>query len=212
MSERSPSPATVATATPWNERFRQDDYVFGEAPNVWLRQQAHHWQAGQKVLCVADGEGRNSVWLAQQGLVVDAFDVSEVGVAKAQRLASRHGVAVNYTVADCDAYPWPVAAYDGVAAIFIQFADPALRDRLFRHMVSCLKPGGVLVLQGYTPQQLVHGTGGPPWASHLYTPALLREAFADLALIALEEYEAELDEGVGHRGRSALIGLVARKR
>jgi SAM-dependent methyltransferase len=143
---------------------------------------------------------------------VDAFDASDVGVTKAQRLALRRGVAVQFTVADCDAYPWPEAACDGVAAIFIQFADATLRERLFRRMVASLKPGGLLVLQGYTPQQLVYGTGGPPSVSHLYTADLLREAFADLDLLVLDEYEADLDEGAGHRGRSALIGLVARRR
>ncbi len=164
------------------------------------------------MLCVADGEGRNSVWLARQGLVVDAFDIAEVGVAKARSLAARAGVAVNYRVADCDHFPWPESTYDGVAAIFIQFADPALRQRLFARMAACLKPGGTLVLQGYTPKQLEYRTGGPPHASHLYTPALLREAFADLDVAELREYEADVAEGSGHRGRSALIGLVARRR
>lgn len=98
-----------------------------------------------------------------------------------------------------------------MAAIFVQFADPAMRERLFANIVRCLKPGGTLVLQGYTPKQLDYRTGGPPLASHLYTEALLREAFADLDLIVLRAYEAELAEGSGHRGHSALIGLVARR-
>jgi SAM-dependent methyltransferase len=164
------------------------------------------------VLSVADGEGRNSVWLARQGLRVDAFDIAEVGVAKARRLAAEAGVSVDFMVADCDSYAWPHAAYDGVAAIFIQFADPALRQRLFDHIVASLKPGGTLLLQGYTPKQLDYRTGGPPQASHLYTPELLREAFADLDIVELREYEADVAEGSGHRGRSALIGLVARRR
>ena len=164
------------------------------------------------MLCVADGEGRNSVWLARQGWVVDAFDIAEVGVAKARRLAADAGVVVNYAVADGDAFAWPEAVYDGVAAIFIQFADPALRQRLFARMVRSLKPGGALVLQGYTPRQLVYRTGGPPHASHLYTAEMLRHAFADLDIVELREYEAEVAEGNGHLGRSALVGLVARRR
>lgn len=196
----------------WNRRFDQADYLFGVEPNAWLREQAHRWTPGQRILSVADGEGRNSVWLARQGLVVDAFDIAEVGVAKARRLAADQGLTVNCTVADCDTFAWPDAAYDGVAAIFIQFADPALRARLFAHMRACLKPGGLLVLQGYTPQQLVYRTGGPPVASHLYTEPMLREAFAEMDLLTLREYEAEVSEGTGHRGRSALIGLVARRR
>jgi len=199
-------------ADTWNRRFAEDGFLFGTGPNAWLREHASVWQPGQRVLSVADGEGRNSVWLAQQGLRVDAFDIAEVGVAKARRLAAEQGVDVNFTVSDCDAFPWPEAAYDGVAAIFVQFADPALRTRLFANMRRCLKPGGTLVLQGYTPRQLVYRTGGPPIESHLYTEALLREAFAEMEITALREYEAELAEGSGHRGRSALIGLVARRR
>ena len=205
-------PAFADPAGTWNRRFAEDGFVFGTEPNAWLREHAGVWQPGQRVLCVADGEGRNSVWLARQGLVVDAFDIAEIGVAKARRLAQEHGVGVSYTVSDCDAFAWPEAAYDGVAAIFVQFADPALRERLFGHMRRCLKPGGTLVLQGYTPRQLEYRTGGPPFESHLYTEALLREAFADLECVELREYEAELAEGSGHRGRSALIGLVARRR
>lgn len=212
------SQPSVASSSPsadvarWNQRYAQDGFVFGEAPNAWLRDHAHHWRPGQRVLCVADGEGRNSVWLAQQGLRVQAFDLSPVGVAKARDLAARRAVQVDYQVADCDGFAWPQAVYDGVAAIFVQFADPAMRARLFAHIVDSLAPGGVLVLQGYTPQQLVYRTGGPSQVENLYTDALLREAFGALELLALSDYETEVDEGAGHRGRSALIGLVARKR
>ena len=122
---------------------------------------------------MADGEGRNSVWLARRGLAVQAFDIAEQGVAKARRLAAEQGVEVDYVVADCDSFAWPVASCDGVAAIFIQFADPLLRERLFARMVASLRPGGTLVLQGYTPRQLEYRTGGPPLVSHLYTCCLL---------------------------------------
>lgn len=195
----------------WNRRFGEPGYLFGTEPNAWLHAHADLWQAGQRVLCVADGEGRNSVWLAQQGLIVDAFDISEVGVRKARDFARITGVKVNFAVADVAELQWPRGLYDGVVAIFIQFADPALRARIFEGMVRCLQPGGLLVLQGYAPRQLEYRTGGPPIASHMYTPELLREAFARLEILELREYEAELAEGTGHKGRSALIGLVARK-
>lgn len=196
----------------WNQRFAAGGYLFGTEPNQWLREHAPVWSPGQRVLCVADGEGRNSVWLARRGLQVDAFDIAEIGVAKARRLAAEHGVEVGLQVNDCDGFAWPQAAYDGVAAIFVQFADPPLRQRLFARIVQSLKPGGTLLLQGYTPKQLEYRTGGPPLASHLYTSGMLREAFAALDIVELREYEAELAEGSGHNGRSALIGLVARKR
>jgi SAM-dependent methyltransferase len=211
MSNSAASPFPNPAAT-WNRRFEADGYLFGTEPNAWLREHAHVWQPGQSVLCVADGEGRNSAWLAGQGLAVDAFDIAETGVAKARRLAAQQGVHVNYAVADCDALDWPEALYDGVAAIFVQFADPAVRARLFANIQRCLKPGGTLLLQGYTPRQLEYKTGGPPLASHLYTPELLCEAFTQLQIGELREYEAEVAEGTGHRGHSALIGMVARKR
>ncbi|MDP1535342.1 MAG: class I SAM-dependent methyltransferase [Rubrivivax sp.] len=207
-----PDTAFTDAAATWNRRFGADGFLFGNAPNDWLRRHAGVWSAGDKVLSVADGEGRNSVWLAGCGLQVDAFDIAEVGVAKARGFAAEQGVAVNFEVADVDSYAWPQGSCDGVAAIFVQFADPALRARMFAHIVAALKPGGTLVLQGYTPRQLEYRTGGPPFASHLYTPELLREAFAELDITELTEYEAELAEGTGHKGRSALIGMVARRR
>ena len=208
------SPADSPFADPagtWNKRFAGADYLFGTEPNVWLREHAAVWQPGQRVLCVADGEGRNSVWLARRGLQVEAFDIAEQGVAKARRLAEAQAAQVNYLLAGIDDYAWPQAAFDGVAAIFVQFADPAARERLFANIVRCLKPGGVLVLQGYTPKQLEYRTGGPPVLSHLYTEPMLRQAFADLEIIELRDYEAEVAEGSGHHGHSALIGLVARR-
>jgi SAM-dependent methyltransferase len=212
MSNSTPTAFPNPAAT-WNRRFVEaDGYLFGTEPNNWLREHAAVWQPGQRVLSVADGEGRNSVWLARQGLAVDAFDIAEAGVAKARRLAAAQGAHVNYAVADGDSLKWPESVYDGVAAIFVQFADPAMRARLFANIRRCLKPGGTLVLQGYTPKQLEYKTGGPPIASHLYTPELLREAFADMDIVELREYEAQVREGTGHNGHSALIGMVARKR
>jgi ubiquinone/menaquinone biosynthesis C-methylase UbiE len=195
----------------WNRRFEAPGYLFGTQPNEWLRDHESLWRPGQRVLCVADGEGRNSVWLARRLLSVDAFDIAEAGVAKARRFAAEQGVPVNFAVADCDALAWPEKVYDGVVAIFVQFADPQMRERLFANMQRCLKPGGLLVLQGYTPRQLEYKTGGPPVASHLYTEAMLREAFAEMEIVELREYEAEVAEGTAHCGHSALIGLVARR-
>ncbi|MEO6032520.1 MAG: class I SAM-dependent methyltransferase, partial [Burkholderiaceae bacterium] len=126
-------------------------------------------------------------------------------------LAAQANAKVDYSVADCDRWPWPAQAFDAVVAIFVQFADPAMRERLFANMVRSLKVGGVLVLQGYTPRQLEYKTGGPPFLSHLYTAEMLREAFAALQIVELREYEADLSEGTQHSGRSALVGLVARK-
>jgi SAM-dependent methyltransferase len=198
-------------ANTWNRRFEADGYIFGTEPNAYLRQHASLWQPRSSVLSVADGEGRNSVWLAGQGMIVDAFDISEVGVEKARKLAKAAGVSVAFSVSDCNSWPWPADAYDGIAAIFVQFADPPMRARLFANMIRALKPGGILILQGYTPKQLEYKTGGPPLPSHLYTADMLRGSFATMEILELREYEADLTEGTQHHGRSAVIGLVARK-
>jgi len=203
------TPPFPQPAQTWDNRFSKDEYVFGTEPNEWMHRHASIWKAGSRILCVADGEGRNSVWLAQKGHQVEAFDISEVGVGKARRLSQANNVEVDFTVAECDDFAWKQNEYDGVAAIFVQFADPALRARLFENVVNSLKPGGSLILIGYTPKQLEYGTGGPSVLSHLYTPELLRESFPSLNIEVLEEYEAELLEGEGHKGRSALIGMVA---
>lgn len=199
------------SANTWDQRYSGQDFLFGTAPNAWLARQAALLAPGMKALAIADGEGRNGVWLAQQGLLVDAFDLSAVGMAKAAELAQRHGVHLNLRVCDCDAWAWQPEAYDCVLAIFIQFADPVQRAQLFQRIVDTLKPGGILILQGYTLKQLDYKTGGPGVAEHLYTAGLVREAFAALDILDLQDYEDELHEGSRHVGRSALLGLVARK-
>ena len=205
------NPSFPDDASTWNKRFEGEGYVFGTEPNAYLREQTFRWRPGSQLLCVADGEGRNSVWLAAQGMLVDAFDISEVGVAKARKLAAMSGVSVEYSVADCDSWPWPTDTYDGVAAIFVQFADPTMRERLFANVIRSLKVGGLLVLQGYSPKQLEYKTGGPSLLSHLYTEEMLRTAFASTEILELRAYDADLAEGARHRGRSALIGMVARR-
>lgn len=198
-------------AQTWDARYSTDDYIFGTAPNTWLTQHRDLLAPGSRVLAVADGEGRNSVWLAQQGMQVDAFDISPVGVAKANKLAQQANVQVNYQLSGADKFDWKPEAYDAVVAIFIQFADPDARARLFANMKSVLKPNGLILLQGYTPKQLDYKTGGPPNLDHLYTEELLRDAFGDMTLLELQAYEAVLREGTQHSGQSALIGLAARK-
>ena len=195
----------------WDARFSSDEYIFGTEPNVWLAQHADLFKPGMRVLAVADGEGRNSVWMAQQGLQVDAFDISPVGIEKAKKLAQQQGVEVNFSIHGVEDYPWTTGDYDAVVAIFIQFADPDTRATLFKRMKSALKPDGVILLQGYTPKQLEYKTGGPPNLSHLYTEELLQNAFGDLDVSELTSYEQVLTEGTQHHGQSALIGLVARR-
>jgi cyclopropane fatty-acyl-phospholipid synthase-like methyltransferase len=196
----------------WNKRFNTPDYIFGKAPNEYLHAQASlHLKKGDSVLCVADGEGRNSVWLAKQGMRVDAFDLSEIALSKAIALASEEAAQVQFSLASSDTWEWEPNQYDAVVGIFIQFANPVMRARLFAQMASTLRPGGVLIIQGYTPKQLEFKTGGPSILEHLYTDDMIRNLIGDLEVIDLCVYEKSLSEGPKHTGMSALLGLVARK-
>ncbi|MDA8129820.1 MAG: methyltransferase domain-containing protein, partial [Betaproteobacteria bacterium] len=189
----------------WDERYATDDYIFGTAPNQFLESQAALVKPGMRALAVADGEGRNGVWLAERGAQVHAVDFSAAALDKARRLAAARGVTLTFEQADLLNWDWPEAAYDLVAAIFIQFAPPPERDRLITGIRRCLKPGGLLVLQGYTPKQVEFGTGGPPSAANMYTSELLRDWFGDWDILHLAEHESVIREGAHHHGMSALI-------
>lgn len=195
----------------WDGRYDREDYLFGTEPAAFLRREAPRLAPGARVLAVADGEGRNSVFLAARGHPVTAFDPSAVALEKARRLALSRGVEVAFHQADADGWDWTPEAFDAVVAIFVQFAGPDLRARMLRGMVQTLKPGGLLLLHGYAPRQVDYGTGGPPQRENMYTLPMLHEALAGLEPLHVGDYDAEVDEGQGHSGRSGLIDYVARK-
>ena len=195
----------------WNDRYASEEYLFGTEPAAFLRAQAHHLPPASHVLAVADGEGRNSVWLAEQGHRVTAFDSAANAVAKAEALAAARGVEVALHRASLADWAWDACAYDAVAAIFIQFVGPAERRALFADIARTIRPGGVLLLHGYAPRQVEYGTGGPPHAENMYTLEMLRAAFRGWEILREADYDADIDEGTGHSGRSALIDFVAVK-
>ena len=196
----------------WDERYAGGEYFFGTKPNAFMVSQHHLLKPDMHCLSVADGEGRNGVWLVQQGLKVLSVDSSAVAASKADTLAQQKGVKLDFEVADLLNWQWGENKYDVVVAIFIQFATPDQRTQLFANMKKCLKPGGLLLLQGYTPRQLEYGTGGPPVAENMYTEPFLRKAFAEMEIMLLKEHDAEINEGSGHHGMSALIDMVTRKK
>jgi len=196
----------------WDQRYSAPEYIFGTSPNLFLASQQHLFKPGDRVLDIACGEGRNSVWLASLGCQVLGMDVSPLALTKARQLAADRGVTVAWQEADVRSWQWQPDAFDAVVCIFIQFADPSQRARLFSGLQTTLKLGGKLVLQGYTPKQVEYKTGGPPQAAHMYTAAMLRDAFAGLDIVHLQEHEDVLSEGTKHVGRSALIDLVAYRR
>jgi cyclopropane fatty-acyl-phospholipid synthase-like methyltransferase len=193
----------------WNERYAGEEYFYGTEPNAFLVSQKPLLKSDMSCLAVADGEGRNGAWLAEQGLDVLSLDASPVAQAKAQRLAQTRGVAMRFEQADLLSWRSD-ERFDVIAAIFIQFVGPELRPAQFENLKRHLKPGGLLLLQGYTPRQLEFKTGGPSQLENLYTEAMLRELCADMQVIHMCEHDSVIHEGAGHSGMSALIDLVAR--
>ena len=195
----------------WNARYAIADYLFGEAPNEFLVRAASQIKPRGTVLCVADGEGRNSVWLAEQGFAVTAFDFAENAVDKARGLAKRRGVSVDHRLSDLEHWDYEAARYDALVAIFIQFLAPETRNALFDRMQSAVLPGGVFVLEGYRPEQVDYATGGPPRRDHMYTREWIEARFDGWEILSLVLYDAEIREGRAHSGMSALIDVVARR-
>lgn len=194
----------------WNHRFDTPEFIFGEMPNAYLVSQRHLFKPG-RALAIADGEGRNGVWLAEQGFTVDAFDISDVAIEKAKRLAASRGVHINFHCCRYEDFAWPSGHYDIVVGIFFQFASPAMRTDLFKKMAASLKPGGLVVIQGYTAKQLEYKTGGPNKLDHLYDAHMIREGFPGFTWLDLRCYETQLSEGTGHSGMSALLGAVGQR-
>jgi 2-polyprenyl-3-methyl-5-hydroxy-6-metoxy-1,4-benzoquinol methylase len=194
----------------WNERFSTLNYLFGEKPNQYLADKAALLHKGN-ALSIADGEGRNSVWLASQGFDVDAFDFSPVGFYKANNLQNTHQVSVNFLCSDWESFDWKAEHYDTIAGIFFQFADPGPRTELFEKLNFALKPGGTLIIQGYGKAQMQYNTGGPGILENLYDEELLLSAFKGYTVLDLKSYLQEVDEGPGHSGMSALVGYIGQK-
>ncbi len=195
----------------WEARFSAPGYHFGTEPNAFLESKAHLLKPGRKALSIADGEGRNGVFLAEQGLDVLALDFSPTALAKARALAKERNVTIRTEQADLETWNWPAEAFDVVVAIFFQFCAPSARQKIFAGIKRTLKPGGLLLLEGYGLGQLQYKSGGPSEPDRLYTRALLEQAFADFSSVEITEYDSELQEGSRHSGMAALIDLVGRK-
>jgi SAM-dependent methyltransferase len=195
----------------WETRYRVPEYIFGEEPNYFLASCKSLLPKWGCALAVADGEARNGVWLAEQGLEVVSIDFSPAAQQKAAVLAKKRGVRITLQNADVHTWPYPEAAFDVVCEIFTQFSSPAQRAQKWNGMERALKPGGLLILQGYTPKQLEYGTGGPKELENLYTYKLLQMNFGDFENLKIIEEELELREGTSHGGMSAVIGLTGTK-
>lgn len=193
----------------WDERYGAEEYAYGTEPNDFLFANAAKIPVG-KVLCVAEGEGRNAVYLAGLGHQVTAVDSSVVGLEKAKHLASRRKVELEIVPANLAKYEIAEESWDGVVSIFCHL-PPEMRKKLHKRLVKGLKPGGVLVLEAYTPKQLKHRTGGPQSEEMMMTLAGLRDELAGLELIHACEVEREVVEGLYHTGKGAVVQVTAVK-
>ena len=195
----------------WEDRFAQEGYLFGKSPVPFLLKHAEYFQAGQSVLSIAEGEGRNAVHLAKRGLDVTGVEFAPSAVAKAKRLADENGVDPTFLQADLFEWDWPKEAFDISLGLFFQFVGPQERDVLWSNLKDAAKPGGLIMIHGYTPKQLEFGTGGPPHKENMYETSDLKSFFGDLEILQCEAYEAEQRSGSAHVGMSALIDFIARK-
>jgi len=193
----------------WDDRYSAPAYAYGTEPNDFLRSVADRIPPGP-VLCLAEGQGRNAVYLASLGHEVLAVDQSPVGLTRARELAASRGVTIATEVADLSTFQIAPGKWAGIVAIFAHL-PPALRARVFAAAVDGLAPGGAFVLEAYTPKQLEYGSGGPRDVSLLMSLAVLRGELAGLRIEHGVETEREIHEGDYHRGRSAVVQVLAFK-
>jgi 2-polyprenyl-3-methyl-5-hydroxy-6-metoxy-1,4-benzoquinol methylase len=195
----------------WNERYGQAEYIYGEAPNQFFKSEIDKLTPG-KLLMPADGEGRNGVYAATQGWDVACFDQSEEGQKKANKLAAKHGVTINYIVASFGQLPYHPGQFDAIGLIFAHFPMPERRD-FYRELMGYLKPGGVIILESFSKNHLKHSdvnpkAGGPRDPNMLFSIAEAAAEFAPLETLFLEEMEVELREGDHHVGLSSVVRYV----
>jgi SAM-dependent methyltransferase len=197
-------------ANPWDERFAGDGFAYGTKPSRWLVENAHLLPPGLPVLALGEGEGRNAVFLAGLGFEVEAVDGSPVGLAKARRLAESRGLSLRTTVADLADLVPAAGRYGAVLLVFLHL-PPALRATVHARAAAALAPGGLVILEAFTPRQLAHASGGPRQPEMLYEPSVLRVDFPGVEWEGLSEVEVDLDEGPLHQGRASLVHGLGRR-
>jgi SAM-dependent methyltransferase len=194
----------------WDIRYNTDEFVYGTSANDFLRQTAQNIPKGGEVLCLAEGEGRNAVYLAKQGYRVTAVDASAVGLQKAQKLAVSNQVTIKTVFADLNDFKIEPQRWDGIISIFCHLPEP-LRSKVYRNAVTGLTADGVFIMEAYTPRQLKYKTGGPPVEALLYEPADIKTLLTGLNFLIYREVEREIYEGKLHKGLSVVLQVLAKK-
>lgn len=188
----------------WDERFSQAEPVYGEQPNSYLRAQLHRLAPGSSVLVPGDGYGRNGLWLAKQGFRVHTVDLSPIGVERARNSARAAGLSVTIEQADLSTWAWPQNQFDAVFSIFLHLFSN-VRPAIHASMLRALVPGGLCILEAFTPAQLKFTSGGPKQVELLYSAEILRRDFAAAEILTIEEATVLLDEGRMHSGPGAVV-------
>lgn len=191
----------------WDSRYDQDEFLFGTEPNDFLREQVHRILAGGKVLCLGDGEGRNGVWLAEQGFSVTSVDLSQVGLDKTQRFAEQRGVTLETVYADLAEWPIEAEAWDGIVSIFCHMM-PDERQEMHHRIVAGLRSNGVFIMEAYTPDQIDKGTGGPSNPELLVTAEDVTPELSDLDILLSRNIEREVIEGTSHTGLASVAQII----
>lgn len=194
----------------WNSRFGREEYIYGTTPNTFLASSIHHFPPQAKVLCLAEGEGRNALLLCQQGCDVHAVDLSIEGKAKAERLAAEHNARLTYEICDLNNYDYGENRWDAIVSIFAHI-DSASRANIYPKAIASLKEGGIFVLESYHPRQLEYGTGGPKDVDMLVTLDDLRAQLGSLQVLHEAELERDVTEGSFHTGNAYVTQLIVRK-
>jgi 2-polyprenyl-3-methyl-5-hydroxy-6-metoxy-1,4-benzoquinol methylase len=193
----------------WDERYSRQEYIYGTEPNTFLKEQLASLKPG-RILFPAEGEGRNAVYAASLGWLTDAFDQSIEGQKKALQLAEKEGVSINYSIQTLDNWNPEPDQYDCIALIFVHLPE-GLRQQVHRAVINALKPGGLLILQAFTINQLPRTSGGPKTAKLLFTKDQIESDFKNLANLKLTETQSLLNEGPLHQGLADVIQLTATK-
>ncbi|MBE0646433.1 MAG: class I SAM-dependent methyltransferase [Bacteroidales bacterium] len=201
---------TRKNAENWNERYRSEEYAYGKEPNGFFREFIDSHEPG-RLLLPAEGEGRNAVYAAEKGWEVVAFDFSTEGRNKALKLAAERGVAFQYDITELSDFHYSPGSFDAVGLFFVHMASP-MREKVHHDLVSCLKPGGRVVLEAFNKRQIKNATGGPNDVSLLFSVQELKSDFREMDILVLEELVQHYDTGIFHRGESETIRMLGRKR
>lgn len=194
----------------WNQRYSEEGYAYGTGPNSFLADNVHFLKNGGRILCIAEGEGRNALFLARKGFRVTAVDFSEAGISKLLKAASLEGLSIEAKVEDLMNFDMGKTAWDGVVSIFAHL-PPSLRKKVHQNVQEALKPEGLLILEAYRPEQIERGTGGPKDIDMLMNLKLLHQELTALTTLFESETEREVYEGKYHNGLSSVVQYIGRK-